>query len=139
MILRPPPDICFCPQDEALFQQYKSQDLSTSSSAYYTVSTAYPTLLASTDQVWMWYNKKQNVTKYMLLPANFDVLKRNEIIYKDTGVFDYYTIYSTVPTKQLDTDQVLVASYNGGTVYMLVPQNYDQDKVNKGLAGLYVS
>lgn len=125
--------------DEALFQQYKSQDLSTSSSAYYTVSTAYPTLLASTDQVWMWYNKKQNVTKYMLLPANFDVLKRNEIIYKDTGVFDYYTIYSTVPTKQLDTDQVLVASYNGGTVYMLVPQNYDQDKVNKGLAGLYVS
>ena len=125
--------------DEALFQQYKNQDISSSSSAYYTVTTVYPTLIANTDQVWMWYNTKQKVTKYMLLPANFDVLKRNEIVYKDTGVFDYYTIYSTAPTKRADTDQILNVMYQGGTVFMLVPENYDQDKVNRGLAGLYVS
>lgn len=125
--------------DENLFQQYKNQDIGSSSSAYYTVTTVYPTLIASTDQVWIWYNTKQNVTKYMLLPANFDVLKRNEIVYKDTGVFDYYTIYSTSPTKHLDTDQILKVMYQGGTVYMLVPENYDPDKVNRGLAGLYVS
>lgn len=125
--------------DENLFQQYKNQDIGSSSSAYYTVTTVYPTLIASTDQVWMWYNTKQSITKYMLLPANFDVLKRNEIIYNDTGVFDYYTIYSTIPTKHTSTDQVLTALYQGGTVYMLVPENYDPDKVNKGLAGLYIS
>ncbi len=124
--------------DETLFQQYKNQDISTSNSAYYSVTTVYPTLLSSSDQVWMWYNTKQAVTKYMLLPANFDVLKRNEIVYNDTGVFDYYTIYSTVPTKHYDTDQVLNALYQGGTVYMLVPQDYDQDKVTRGLSGLYV-
>ena len=124
--------------NEELFQQYKNQDLGTSSSAYYTVTTSYPNKIESTDIIWYWFNEKQQVAKYMLLPANYDVLKRNDIVYKDTGVFDYYTIYSTSPAKRNSTDIVLDLQYQGGVVYMLVPQNWDPDKVNQGLAGLKV-
>ena len=124
--------------NEELFQQYKNQDLGTSSSAYYTVTTSYPNKIESTDIIWYWFNEKQQVAKYMLLPANYDVLKRNDIVYKDTGVFDYYTIYSTSPAKRNSTDVVLDLQYQGGVVYMLVPQNWDPDKVNQGLAGLRV-
>ena len=87
----------------------------------------------------MWYNAKEATTKYMLLPAKYDVLKRNDLIYKDTGVFDYYTIYSTKPTVKASDDVILTPQYNGGVVYMLVPKDWDQSKVNQGLAGLLVN
>ncbi|MGN1101620.1 MAG: hypothetical protein ACI4RG_05460, partial [Huintestinicola sp.] len=125
--------------DEALFKEYVNKDLGTSSSAYYTVTTTYPVPIASTDKVWMWYNAKEGATKYMLLPEKFDVLKRNDIINADTGTFDYYTIYSKTPTKKNSDDVILTPMYNGGIVYMLVPKDWDQSKVNQGLAGLLVS
>lgn len=125
--------------DEGLLKEYINKDLGTSSSAYYTISSTYPVKIdSSKDSIWMWYNSKENVTKYMLLPEKYDVLKRNDLIYKDTGVFDYYTIYSTSPSAKTDGDLVLTPQYNGGVVYMLVPKDFDQNKVNQGLAGLLV-
>jgi hypothetical protein len=125
--------------DETLFKEYMNKDLGTSSSAYYTVTTTYPTALTSTDIVWIWYNSKDSTTKYMLLPASYDVLKRNELVHTDTGTFDYYTIYSTKPTAKATGDVILTPQYNGGVVYMLVPASWDQTKVNQGLAGLMVN
>ncbi len=125
--------------DESLFKDYMNKDLGSSSSGYYNIYTKYPTYIDSTDQVWMWYNAKEATTKYMLLPAKFDTLKRNDLIYKDTGVFDYYTIYSTRPTAKASDDVILTPQYNGGVVYMLVPKDWDQSKVNQGLAGLLVN
>lgn len=125
--------------DESLFKDYMNKDLGSSSSGYYNIYTKYPTYIDSTDQVWMWYNTKEATTKYMLLPAKFDTLKRNDLIYKDTGVFDYYTIYSTRPTAKASDDVILTPQYNGGVVYMLVPKDWDQSKVNQGLAGLLVN
>lgn len=125
--------------DESLFRDYVNKDLGSSSSGYYNIYTKYPTYIDSTDQVWMWYNAKEATTKYMLLPAKFDTLKRNDLIYKDTGVFDYYTIYSTRPTAKASDDVILTPQYNGGVVYMLVPKDWDQSKVNQGLAGLLVN
>ncbi|MBP0956107.1 MAG: Ig-like domain-containing protein [Oscillospiraceae bacterium] len=125
--------------DEAKFKEYMNKDLGTSSSAYYTITTSYPVLLTATDQVWMWYNAKQGTTKYMLLPEKYDVLKRNDLVNKDTGVYEYYTIYSTRPTAKASDDVILTPQYNGGVVYMLVPKDWDQNKVNQGLAGLLVS
>lgn len=125
--------------DENLLKEYINKDLGTSSSAYYTISTSYPTPIESTDKIWMWYNAKQGTTKYMLLPEKFDVLKRNDLINKDTGVYEYYTIYSTKPAVKASDDVILTPQYNGGVVYMLVPKDWDQTKVNQGLAGLLVS
>ncbi|MCM1523264.1 MAG: Ig-like domain-containing protein [Ruminococcus sp.] len=124
--------------DDALFQQYKNRDIGSNTTGYYAVTTNYPTKIADNDIIWYWFNETQNVGKYMLLPANYDIVKRNELVYKDTGVFDYYTIYSTTPTKKASTDEILTLNYQGGVVNMLVPQNWDNDKVNQGLMGLRV-
>ena len=122
--------------DETLFRDYVNKDLGSSSSGYYNVYTKYPTYIDSTDQVWMWYNAKEGTTKYMLLPAKYDVLKRNDLVYKDKGEFEYYFIYSTKPSTISSDDVILTPQYNGGVVYMLVPKDWDQAKVNQGLAGL---
>ncbi len=125
--------------DEAAFISIKNQDLETQTSSYYVVTSTYPTLINSkTDSVWMWYNNKSKSTKYMLLPENYDILKKNDIINKDTGTFEYYSIYSTQPTAKADGDQVLRSYYEGGVVYMLIPKDYDQAKVNQGMAGVEV-
>ncbi|WP_432649719.1 Ig-like domain-containing protein [Huintestinicola sp.] len=125
--------------DENLFKEYMNKDLGTSSSAYYNITTSYPVSIAASDKVWMWYNAKEGATKYMLLPEKYDVLKRNDLINADTGTFDYYTIYSKSPAKKSTDDVILTPMYNGGVVYMLVPKDWDQTKVNQGLAGLLVS
>ena len=36
-------------------------------------------------------------------------------------------------------DVILTPQYNGGVVYMHVPKDWDQSKVNQGLAGLLVN
>ena len=125
--------------DENLFKEYMNKDLGTSSSAYYNITTSYPVSIAASDKVWMWYNAKEGATKYMLLPEKYDVLKRNDLINADTGTFDYYTIYSKSPAKKSTDDVILTPMYNGGVVYMLVPKDWDQTKVNQGLAGLLVN
>ena len=122
--------------DESLFKDYMNKDLGSSSSGYYNIYTKYPTYINNTDQVWMWYNAKEATTKYMLLPAKYDVLKRNDLVYKDKGEFEYYFIYSTKPSTISSDDVILTPQYNGGVVYMLVPKDWDQAKVNQGLAGL---
>ncbi|MBQ5333131.1 MAG: hypothetical protein J6K92_07730, partial [Oscillospiraceae bacterium] len=123
--------------DEGLYKEYVNKDLGTSSSAYYNVSTTYPSIyIAPTDKVYTWKNNRDNTVKYMLLPEKYDVLKRNDIVNKDTGDFDYYQIYSSVPSIKSNTDKVLNLDYSSGTVYMLVPENYDMTKVNQGMAGL---
>lgn len=121
--------------DENLFREYVNKDLGTSSSAYYTITTTYPTYIAKTDKVYTW-RSRDNTIKYILLPEKYDVLKRNDLIYKDTGVFEYYQIYSSVPTSKNTGDIILNLEYNNGIVYMLVPVDYDNHKVNQGLAGL---
>lgn len=125
--------------DENLLKDYINKDLGTSSSAYYSITTSYPVSIASSDKIWMWYNSKESTTKYMLLPEKFNVLKRNDLINADTGTFEYYTIYSNKPSTKSADDVILTPQYNGGVVYMLVPKDWDQAKVNQGLAGLLVN
>ncbi|MDY3792477.1 MAG: Ig-like domain-containing protein [Oscillospiraceae bacterium] len=125
--------------DENLLKDYINKDLGTSSSAYYSITTSYPVSIASSDKIWMWYNSRENTTKYMLLPEKFNVLKRNDLINADTGTFEYYTIYSNKPSTKSADDVILTPQYNGGVVYMLVPKDWDQAKVNQGLAGLLVN
>lgn len=111
-----------------------------SSGSYYNVSTTIPTKIQSTDQIISWYNAKQKVYKYMLIPQDYDALKKNDTIYADTGVFEYYTAYSVSPEKNklAETDQVItIKDETYGTVYILVPKDYDQTKLNEAISELH--
>ncbi|MGN0642712.1 MAG: Ig-like domain-containing protein [Huintestinicola sp.] len=122
---------------EELLTQIKNKDLGSQTSSYYVVSTTIPSLIESTDTIYQWYNASAKTFKYMLLPANPNILKRNDIVYADTKVFEYYTIYSTSPTK-IKSDDVVLKLYSstyGQYIYMLVPVDYTADKVTKAMNG----
>ncbi|MCM1578116.1 MAG: Ig-like domain-containing protein [Ruminococcus sp.] len=123
--------------DSVYATELKNKDMATQTSNYYTVTTVRPTKIESTDVIESFYNPSTGVLKYMLVPANCNFVKRNDAIAKDTGIYEYYTMYSTQPGKKADTDSILPVTYPSyGTVYVLLPQNYDQDKLNQGLSGV---
>lgn len=119
----------------AYVQELKNKDMATQTSSYYVVSTTYPSVINATDIVWRWTNPTSGTTKYMLLPSNYSTLKRNDLVSKDTGVYEYYHIYSTQPKTIAADDQILPATSASGIIYMLVPKDADQNKVNQGMAG----
>lgn len=107
--------------------------------SYYEVYTTVPGRLSSGDT----YNQFTHTnfaynygTRYILLPATHDKVRLNTAIAKYNNSFEYYTIYSERPaTSQWDdikTWSVIEASTGRSvTRYMLVPYNYDQDRVDK--------
>ena len=116
----------------------KNKDLATQSSNYYSVTTIQPAKIDPSDVVYPWVTSS-GILKYMLLPANYSVVKRNDIIAKDSNEYRYYTMYSTQPAQKTDTDIIKQANHQTyGTVYMLVPQYYDDQKVQDGFKGLDV-
>ncbi len=121
--------------DVNLFTKLKNEDLQTQTSSYYVVSSSEPGKIESTDIVLSWWNSNANSIRWMLVPANYDVLKRNDAMSKDSGVYDYYKMYSTVPALKANGDRALGVLYNGKTVYVLVPADYDQAKLNLAMQG----
>lgn len=119
----------------AVISNLKNNDLATQTTAYYVVSTTYPSVISADDIIWSWRNPTTGVVKYMLLPANYSTLKRNDLQSADTGVYEYYHIYSTVPKVKQTDDNILRITGSTGTMYMLVPAVYDQNKVNDAWAG----
>ena len=77
--------------------------------------------------------------RYMIVPYNYDVTKYNDAVAADTGDFEYYRTYTKSPTYKQPTDSVQSAVINGKTVYMLIPANYDQNKINMGFSGQEVT
>lgn len=111
-----------------------------SSGSYYNVSNSIPSKIQSTDEIISWYNARQGVYKYMLVPKDYDALKKNDTIYADTGVFEYYTAYSTSPAnkKLADTDQIIsFKDETYGNVYILVPKDYDKNKLDEAINELH--
>lgn len=98
----------------------KAEDLKDNMFTYYTVLPAYPSISLATDKVNSWISKDGS-TKYMLLPANYDYIKRNDVIREDIGAYCYYNWYSTKPTvKNAETEAVIeeyIAYTNGSSVY----------------------
>lgn len=118
---------------EEVYNSLKKSDMNTDD-MYYVVSSEYPTALQSGDKIYSWYNSKLKATRYMLLPEKCDVLKRNNAVYADTGVFEYYKVYSVVPTVKADGDTVQsVYTESSGTIYILVPANYDNAKLQAAI------
>lgn len=119
----------------AVVSELKSNDLATQTTSYYVVTSTYPSVIASDDVIWSWRNPSSGTVKYMLLPAKYSTLKRNDLQVSDTGTYEYYHIYSSSPKVKQADDNVLKVTSSTGTVYMLVPAVYDQNKVNDAWAG----
>lgn len=111
--------------------------------SYYTVYSEIPSRIASTDtyEVFTYYGTKYSYgTRYVLLPANYDKVKYDTITAKYNGSFEYYKIYSETPNKTDTWDYVktwtIIDPSTGRTItrYMLVPYNFDSQKVDNIIA-----
>ena len=108
---------------------------------YYEVYTTLPGRIASNDTYneFTHSNYSYNYgTRYVLLPANYDKVKLNTAIAKYNNSYEYYTIYNERPTTNQNAwDDVrswnVIDAATGKTItrYMLVPYNYDLDRIEK--------
>ncbi|MBR4224635.1 MAG: hypothetical protein IKR73_07485, partial [Oscillospiraceae bacterium] len=124
--------------DPSILTELRNNDLATSSSSYYVVSSSYPQTISSTDTVEVMYNAQDQVG-YMLIPASLDLVKYSDAEARYTGKYYYYRTYSAAPTKLAETDIILPLVKGNTTIYMLVPQYYDQSKVDAAFAGQRVN
>lgn len=125
--------------DQVTVNDMKNKDLATQSSNYYSVTTVQPAKIDSNDIVYTWVTSTGTL-KFMLLPANYSVVKRNDAVAKDGNEYRYYAMYSVQPPKKTDSDIVYSANHlTYGTVFMLLPQNYDNQKMQDGFKGMDVS
>ena len=97
---------------------------------YYTVYNERPSTNQSAwDDVKTWTvidsSTGKSVTRYMLVPYNYDQDRADKIISDDMGsgsVYTYYSIYSTYPNINTQTDNVVAYTKNGSWRYMVVPK-----------------
>lgn len=105
---------------------------------YYTVYNVRPTVQNNWDftDVWTVYDMTTGttVTRYMLLPYNYDQDKANKIKSEDTNnynAYQYYVPYDNVPDINNNSDQLFIYTKNGKARYMVVPKkNMDIVKRN---------
>lgn len=109
---------------------------------YYVVYTSFPSgYNTGTDTVMYWKNPTQNIYKYMVVPAyNCDYITRNDKIYADTKVYNYFNIYSTSPTvKDSEKEEVITLLSGGKTVYMLIDKTDTKSDAKRtaGISGTF--
>lgn len=132
--------------DVSTVEELKNKDLNTSSYQYYTPFDKAPTTINNGDSYFFFMNPKTGVQRCMVLPQNYNFVKRNDAVYKDTGIFCYFTVYSTKPVvKNTDKEQILPVTVLTGTNsssvsgYMLIDtSNPNKDSLQlSGLNGTY--
>ena len=122
----------------AQFNELKAKDLGTQYSAYYTAYQTNPQKQQDSDVIRSWINQKTNAYNYCLMPANGDILKYNDIRVANGGSYEYYHIYSNAPqTTGYDTYAQRQYTANGYDrfVYIYLPNDYDEAKINEALSG----
>lgn len=103
---------------------------------YYVIADVVPTRILATDTILS--VSVGNITKYMLVPVNYDSAYVSDAVAAALNRYEYYTVYSKSPTKTAASD--LVQSFNitvNGTStarYVLIPTNYDLVKYNTAIA-----
>lgn len=109
--------------DQSKIDEIKNKDLSLNSSnyKYYTAYASYPTINKTTDYVILYY--KNGTPVYMVVPKNStqsDIVKANDAVLKDTGVYEYNVMYSTMPASYDATTEDYVQWQVGSqSVYVL--------------------
>ncbi len=108
--------------DQTKVDEIKSKDqAANSTSKYYTAYASYPTINKTTDYVILYY--KNGTPVYMVVPKNStqsDVVKANDAILKDTGVYEYNVMYSSLPTSyDVNTEDYVQWQIGSQNVYIL--------------------
>lgn len=110
---------------------------------YYTIYSKSPSKKLNTDAVIPVSANRNNayVSRFVLVPENYDEVQLNDLICEYTGTFEYYKVYTKTPAKQSPTDSIVswtVTRYDSAskqyrdvTRYMLIPFNYDTNRVNQ--------
>ena len=100
-------------------------------------------------EVFSWINSREGKVKYMLVPINnCNFVKRNDIVYQDTGVYCYYNAYSTAPIVDDKSSEEIVKTTiqvpgetTAVTVYILVnpgdTEQYRQSSISNALKGIF--
>ena len=104
----------------------KENDMNSSSVYnYYQIYDVYPEVNPMADNIVMF--KKNGKYRYMVVPStNVDVLKRNDAIKADTGVYEPYVMYSTAPTpNEANGEYVLTMQHGNTTIYVLCTYKRD--------------
>lgn len=106
--------------DQDKINKIKADDMNANSGyTYYQIYNKYPEIDATKDMVVMY--TKNGTYRYMVVPATgADIVKRNDAIKNDTGVYEPYIMYSTAPTPDATKGQyVLRSQYGSKYVYVL--------------------
>lgn len=115
---------------------YTTVPVTVTGSVYYTVLTSAPAKSLSSDSVISY--TAGSVTRYMLVPAGYDVAYTNSLFGASINAYNYYTVYSSTPLKATSTDIVktfnATVGYNNVTRYMLVPSKCDDVKYNTAVS-----
>ncbi|MCM1329131.1 MAG: Ig-like domain-containing protein [Ruminococcus sp.] len=106
----------------------------------FTIYTTQPSVNNTTEEV-IWFMSGGS-WKFMIVPKNADVtdyVKANDIILKDTGVYEYNVAYSTPPTTQADDERLITGRIGSGNIYVLYKPNTttpvaDQDSAARDAA-----
>ena len=113
-----------------------SEDMnSTGTYSYYVVYSTRPSV-GSNDMRIAWINN--GAYKYMVVPATgYDVVKINDLIQKDTGIYEYNVMYSTKPTADSSLNEAVDVTNIGGTYrYVLyVNDSNATTNINKAYNG----
>lgn len=108
----------------------------------FTIYTTMPTVNNTTDEV-IWF-MSGGTWKYMIVPksaSTTDYVKANDAILKDTGIYEYNVLYSTMPANAAAADERLAQGRIGSSyVYVLykpdatIPTaNQDANAVNTAM------
>ena len=106
--------------DQSKIDQIKASDMNINNGYnYYQVYSKYPAIDVAKDTVVMY--TKNGSYRYMVVPINgADIIKRNDAIKNDTGVYEPYIMYSTAPTADSKKGEyVLPAQFGTKTIYVL--------------------
>ncbi len=108
--------------DQTKIDEIKNKDqAANSTSKYYTAYSTYPTINKNTDYIISYY--KNGAPVYMVVPKNrtqSDIVKANDAILKDTGIYEYNVMYSTLPTTyDVNTEDYVQWQVGTQSVYIL--------------------
>lgn len=133
--------------DEIKFDLVKGQDEAANQrSKTYTVLDKMPTSYdPSVYELISWYNDTAKANRYMLVPrSGCDIVKRNDAVRQDTGIYCYYVVYSTQPgIINADVEAVwscripTADGTSSRTVYILYNPNDSNyvEKINTAVSG----
>lgn len=107
--------------DQAKIDEIKQKDQNANATYQrFVIYSTMPTVNTVTDEV-IWFMSGGS-WKYMIVPKNAsttDIVKANDIILKDTGIYEYNVLYSTMPSATAVDERLAQGRIGSNYVYVL--------------------